>query len=168
MHGGKATIPSTDQKLLWGRSGNRCAFPDCDQLLTEGEGSDGLVVGEMAHICGEKSGAARQDATLLPGFVNSYDNLILMCPTHHTIIDKDEATYTVDVLREMKAVREHKANAEPAPMTEFEGKVSVKAKNSDTVTGAKFTKPTRIKSGSSFTVETENVRNVTGVHIGGE
>lgn len=102
----KATISSKDQKLLWGRSLNRCAFTDCAQFLTEGNGSSGLVIGEMAHIVGEKPGAARWNPNVLPKVLNSYANLILMCPTHHTQIDKNERTYTVEALLRMKEKRE--------------------------------------------------------------
>ena len=38
--------------------------------------------------------------------VNDYDNLILLCPTHHTLIDKEDKIYTVEVLRQMKQEHE--------------------------------------------------------------
>ena len=34
---------------------------------------------------------------------NKYDNLILMCKVHHKIIDDQPNTYTVEVLKSMKA-----------------------------------------------------------------
>jgi hypothetical protein len=39
-----------DRKILWGRAGNRCAFPDCRQELICLGASASTVVGEEAHI----------------------------------------------------------------------------------------------------------------------
>jgi len=39
----------------------------------------------------------------------SFDNLILLCPTHHTIIDKVPAKYTTDFLNQMKVNRQKKS-----------------------------------------------------------
>jgi hypothetical protein len=36
---------------------------------------------------------------------NRYGNLILLCPTHHTLVDRQDSTYTADALRALK--RDH-------------------------------------------------------------
>ena len=98
-------IGTVDTKILWGRPGGRCSKPGCDEDLTTLIGSGNYVVGEMAHVIGSKPTAARGTPE---GGADSYDNLILLCPTHHTHIDKaPEGTYTVDMLREWK--RSHEA-----------------------------------------------------------
>lgn len=56
----------------------------------------------MAHIEGENPGAARYNANMTDEERNNYQNLILLCPTHHTIIDKDESEYTVGKLKQIK------------------------------------------------------------------
>jgi len=38
--------------------------------------------------------------------LNKYDNLILLCRIHHKIIDDQYHTYTIDYLREIKALHE--------------------------------------------------------------
>lgn len=44
----KRLAPTTDvTRDLYLRSGNRCAYPDCNQPLMR---SDGVLVGEIAHI----------------------------------------------------------------------------------------------------------------------
>jgi hypothetical protein len=96
--------PSTIKRLLL-RSGNRCAFPGCNRPLVEGD----VLVAEVCHICGEKPGAARYNPSQTEAERQAYDNLIVLCPTHHTIIDGDERTYTVDALHEMKRAHEAKA-----------------------------------------------------------
>ncbi|MGC2236780.1 MAG: HNH endonuclease [Pyrinomonadaceae bacterium] len=86
-------------KYLFAISGNICAFPECKNLLVESNN----VVGEVCHIKGHKPDAARYDANQTEEQRHAFDNLILMCPNHHTIIDKDEKTYTVETLLDYKA-----------------------------------------------------------------
>lgn len=54
--------PSVKLRLAF-NSYNRFAFPGCGCLLTEEatEQDDGVILGEAAHIRGEKLGAARHD-----------------------------------------------------------------------------------------------------------
>ncbi len=92
-----------DVKVLWGRSNDTCTFPDCWTQLTFGNGSG--LIGEMAHIVAESADGPRGISPLNKRQRNSYENLILLCPTHHTMVDKDPATWTVEKLQEMK--RQH-------------------------------------------------------------
>jgi len=93
-----------DAKILWGRSGSRCAFPDCRKDLVFGAGAG--IIGEMAHIIATRADGPRGDLTLAQSQRDSYTNLILLCPEHHTLIDKDERTWTVEKLRELKRSHE--------------------------------------------------------------
>ena len=99
----------TDVKLLFARSGNRCAFPKCTAPIAQGD----TLVGEVCHIKAKKSGWPRYDAAQTPDDRHAYGNLILLCPTHHTVIDDDEEAYTVERLHKMKA--EHEAQIAPTP-----------------------------------------------------
>lgn len=56
----------------------------------ENEDGKGYHIGEQAHIAGENPGSARHNPDLDSKIVNSYENLILLCPSCHKIIDKDE------------------------------------------------------------------------------
>lgn len=90
-------IGVVDRKLLWGRSWNICAFPACQQNLTlnledpESQilAESGAVIGEEAHIRSGQAKGPRYDEDYPTDKIDSYANLILLCPTHHTIIDKD-------------------------------------------------------------------------------
>jgi hypothetical protein len=94
------------KKIVFGRCGNRCAFPECNQLIVFKEGSSEYAnVGELAHIKGDKPGTARYDSTQNDIERNSADNLILLCGTHHKLIDDQEVTYTVEKLTQLK--RDH-------------------------------------------------------------
>jgi len=94
-------------KRLFALSGNRCAFPKCQASMALGE----TLIGEICHIKAKQPGAARYDAAQTLAERNAYENLVLLCPTHHTVIDDDEESYPVERLRKMKA--EHEARATP-------------------------------------------------------
>ena len=98
-------------KLLWGKSHNRCAICKTVLIMEKKEGSS-YPVGEMAHIEGENHGSARFNPELDYPEKNNYDNLILLCPTCHTKVDKDPETYTVEKLKQIK--KEHEEHCEQA------------------------------------------------------
>ena len=95
-----------DRKLLWGKAANRCAI--CRRVLsrpatpTDGE----VVVGQEAHIVGERPGAARY-RPLPPAERDGYGNRILLCPTDHITIDKQPGAWPESLLREIKARHEN-------------------------------------------------------------
>ncbi|MFB2596131.1 HNH endonuclease [Paracoccus sp. p4-l81] len=97
-------------KILWSAAGGRCAFAGCWERLCYHEAEDAApyTLGEMAHICGDKPGANRHDEGQTDSQRDDYQNLILLCPTHHTLIDRkeNEAVYTVEILHSMKAEHE--------------------------------------------------------------
>lgn len=100
----RAAIRLTTIKRLFARSLNRCAFPGCSSMIVDDE-SD-TMIGEMCHIEGIGKKALRHNKTLTREQRDAYDNLILLCSNHHAIIDHDDKTYTVEVLRRMKAEHE--------------------------------------------------------------
>lgn len=85
-------------KLLWGKSGGRCAFEGCGMELSD----DDIVLGEQAHIIAKSSVGPRGDNDLDAKAREKYCNLILLCSNHHTLIDKSSGKYPVDYLLGMK------------------------------------------------------------------
>ena len=93
--------------MLWGRSGNRCAFPGCGQLLVADDGGTApSLVGFEAHIVARARGGPRGIADLTPEERDSLSNLLLLCGTHHKLIDDRPDEYTVERLRDMKRSHE--------------------------------------------------------------
>lgn len=90
--------------MLWGRSGNLCAFPDCKKELVMdiSETDDISVVGEEAHIVAREEDGPRGVSPLTPEQRDKYDNLILMCSIHHKVIDDHPNIYLVELLHEYK------------------------------------------------------------------
>lgn len=97
-------------KVLWSAAGGRCSFPDCWEKLVffEAKEHSAYTIGEMAHICGDKPDSNRHNASQTQQQRDEYKNLILLCPTHHTLIDRkeNEARYSEEVLLEIKASHE--------------------------------------------------------------
>ncbi len=93
-------------KILWADAAGRCAFTDCrERLCISGAGEfASYTIGEMAHISGERLGSNRHEVSQTPDQRDDYANLILLCPTHHTLIDQKETegVYTVEELYRMK------------------------------------------------------------------
>ncbi len=102
-------IKEKDIKLLWGRAANRCLFPDCRMKLSQDKktATETFPIGEQAHIVGKEKGSARSDSSLSMVERDSYHNLILLCPNHHTIIDKNPADYPIEILHMMKSQHEY-------------------------------------------------------------
>ena len=105
------TIPEKAIKLLWANAAGRCSFTGCGERLTVEQAANiaPYTLGEMAHIKGEKAGSNRHDKSQKNDDRNGYENLILLCPNHHTLIDKpeNEKIYSVDVLIKMKIAHEN-------------------------------------------------------------
>jgi len=99
------SISEKSIKLLWANAAGRCSFPGCGIRLT-GQGIEGenYTNGEMAHIKGDKRGSNRHDESQLAKDRDDYENLILLCPTHHSLIDKpeNEKKYSVEWLLNQK------------------------------------------------------------------
>lgn len=97
-------------KLLWAGAAGTCSFTGCGERLCDSgaAGSAPYTIGEMAHIRGELPGSNRHDESQTPQERDDYLNLILLCPTHHALVDRkeNESTYTVDRLIAMKIEHE--------------------------------------------------------------
>lgn len=96
-------------KRLFARSGNLCAFPKCKAPIVV----DDTTLGEVCHICGLQPGSARHRKEQTDEERNSYENLILLCPNHHTVVDDDPESYSVERLQKMKQEHESRSAAVP-------------------------------------------------------
>ena len=111
------TISLKTHKILWGRSGNKCAI--CKNTLivdSDDPNDDPSIVGDEAHIIARKETFTRGDyESLTPEQRDHYSNLILLCKVHHKQIDDQPAYYTVKRLREIKATHEQEEAAKRPP-----------------------------------------------------
>jgi len=90
------------RKILWGRSGNRCAICKHELILSPTPSDDESVVGDECHIVSNHTDGPRYYPTFPKNQIDSYKNLILLCRVHHKMVDDQCKTYTSDTLRELK------------------------------------------------------------------
>jgi hypothetical protein len=113
----------TAVKTLFALSCNVCAYPGCDERLTDPSWNE--VRGDIAHIRGEKPKAARYDASMTDEERHEFANLLILCPNHHRLIDRlDPDAHTVDDLTATKALHEERCSgssgwADDATLTRF-------------------------------------------------
>jgi hypothetical protein len=99
---GKAS-PDTNTKLrLFADSGGYCQNPKCLASLFKEIGDKQIHIAEMAHVFSASNVGPRANKKLSEAERGAYENLILLCPTCHTIIDKAEEEYPDSILREWK------------------------------------------------------------------
>lgn len=95
--------PSTIKKLF-ALSGNQCTFEGCSNSLID----NSTILGEICHIEAAEEGGPRYNKDSNDEQRRSYDNLILMCPNCHKIIDSDADKYTAQKLSDWKKGHESK------------------------------------------------------------
>jgi hypothetical protein len=94
-------------KRLFAHSGNCCAFPGCVEEIDH----EGTIVGKISHIKAANPGGPRYDPQQTAAERHGYDNLVLLCGKHATVIDdkEKEEVYTVECLIKMKVDHEGRA-----------------------------------------------------------
>ncbi|MCD4850585.1 hypothetical protein LN996_07165 [Arthrobacter sp. AK01] len=65
-----------------------------------------IVLGEEAHIVAREPDGPRGESPLTAAERDDYSNLILLCPTDHTLIDKAPEDHSVEALLKIKADHE--------------------------------------------------------------
>jgi len=99
-------ISDKNRKILWGKSGNRCAI--CRRtLVVDATGTDSeSVVGDECHIVSSAKGGPRHDPDYSSTETDELPNLMLLCRIHHKMIDDQAEKYSTDILRSIKANHE--------------------------------------------------------------
>ena len=120
-------IPIPTQKILYALSGNQCAHPDCTTHLVQRAAPDSscVVIGEICHIRAISPTGPRADSRLTDSELNSHENLILLCPNHHTLVDRQPEDHSPSVLAQWK--RLHESRQLPHITADVAGSVSSQA-----------------------------------------
>lgn len=89
---GRKKTPEPVIREVWARSGGICAFPGCTHILYVDPATRiKKSFGEVAHNVAAQPGGERGSPARSKALSEDPDNLILLCPTHHTLIDKPGA-----------------------------------------------------------------------------
>lgn len=100
------SIPDT--KLLWGRAAACCSRSGCGVDLTRSYKDQHYIVGEQAHVTGQSPAGPRP---IEQGGPDTYENMILLCPTCHTEIDKKPDLFPKETLLSWKTHHENKVKS---------------------------------------------------------
>ena len=100
------TISARTRKLLWGRSGNRCAMCRRELIEPGTPVDDESIIGDECHIEFASSGGPRHNPESAQEKLDDYGNLLLLCKVHHKLIDDQTSEYSVSHLVEIKVRHE--------------------------------------------------------------
>jgi len=102
-------IPEFTRLALFVRAGGRCEFDGCNKFLLEHPLTlKGGNFGQMAHIVAFSQDGPRGSETLRPKGINDSDNLMLLCPQCHKLIDDHPEAHTVQTLEKYKQNHEER------------------------------------------------------------
>ncbi len=108
-------LSDRDRKILWAKAGNQCSYRykgnNCSQKMIEAPNGSDTVVGYECHIVGKTKDSARFLENYHSDKMDTYENIILLCGSHHKLVDDkyNEQIYTIQVVRKMKNIHEYQA-----------------------------------------------------------
>lgn len=95
------------KRRLWAASGGFCSKPDChSDLFPFFENGAITNIEELAHIIGQKKKGPRGGNSMPLSERDEFENIVLLCPTCHTIIDKNPKLFPEISIIEWKANHE--------------------------------------------------------------
>jgi len=101
------TVSEQVKRRLWSSSGGFCQNPSCRAELFRFVGpGKATSLEQFAHVIAQKPSGPRGDESLPVSQRDEFDNLIMLCPTCHTIVDKNQVEFTVQLLLQWKAEHE--------------------------------------------------------------
>jgi hypothetical protein len=103
---GKASPDTHTTFQLFADSGGYCQKPGCTRPLFLELPANRIHIAEIAHIIAAADRGPRANSALTQEQRGHYDNLLLLCPTCHTIVDKAPDTYPDALVSQWK--RDHK------------------------------------------------------------
>lgn len=100
----RKAIPNATKLRLFAAAAGHCQKPECLDLLFPAEMGGNKHIAEMAHVIPHGEAGPRHVERPSDDFdVDAFENLILLCPTCHTKVDKDPGTYPRNTLLDWKA-----------------------------------------------------------------
>lgn len=108
----RTKIPENVKLQIWVRAGGRCQYPGCNEVLWK----DTLTLAQMnrayiAHIIADTPSGPRGDIILSEELRSDLNNIMLLCDTHHRLIDKEKVEdHSPELLRKYK--KDHEARIE--------------------------------------------------------
>lgn len=101
------SITDRVKRILWSRSGGYCQNPNCrSDFFIFFEQGEITSLEELAHIIAESNNGPRGQNPLPLAQRNEYENIILLCPSCHTLVDKNPLQFSKELLLDWKSKHE--------------------------------------------------------------
>lgn len=102
-------MPELTQRVLWAKAAGRCEFSGCNKILYHTSTTkESVNISDVAHIYAFSARGPRGSANKSELLAKYLSNLMLLCDECHTLIDRNQETYTVDILQRMKEDHERR------------------------------------------------------------
>lgn len=98
----KCTLTEKTKKELWMSTGGFCQNPECNNFLLKYLGDKKIFIDEFAHIIPQGKLGPRHTEQIGKININSSENIIMLCPTCHRIVDDNADKFTKKKLIEWK------------------------------------------------------------------
>lgn len=123
----RKAIPAETKLRLFSEASGYCQKPDCLDALFPVELGGDKHIAEMAHVIPHGEAGPRHEDRPAGDFdPDAFENLILLCPTCHTKIDKDPDSFPRNILLDWK--QNHLANlAAKQGIRTYEDRAEVRA-----------------------------------------
>ena len=108
---GRVNASAATKRRLFAKSGGYCQRPECNCHLFPEDVIKEITVAEIAHIIAATDGGPRASKGLDDDDRASFENLLLLCPTCHTIVDKAPAEFPVNMILAWKHDHENRLRA---------------------------------------------------------
>jgi hypothetical protein len=103
MMADRKAIPARTRLRLFAASSGHCQRPECLEPLFPPELGGGKHIAEMAHVIPHGDAGPRYEDRPAGEFdPDAFENLLLLCPTCHTKVDKNPEAYSRHMLLEWK------------------------------------------------------------------
>ena len=132
----------SDLEALFGLAGGMCSFDECRERIIDSHEipERPIIHGQIGHIIAASDNGPRGDPHMTADERRRYNNLILVCPKHHKIIDTIDEKYPAPLLRSYKATHEvwvqRQTQEAMDQFTDVELEVACKAIEGSTVLGS--------------------------------
>lgn len=102
---GRVKLRQDDDRLLFAESAGTCLICNARLFRSPRESSRSRSITDRAHVLAHSRHGPRRGSSVNADFIDSIDNLILLCPSCHRVIDKAEDDYPPGELFEKKRRR---------------------------------------------------------------
>ncbi len=103
-------LSDKNRKIVWGKSGNRCAICKKEIVMESTSVDSESVVGDECHIVSKSINGPRYQENYPDGEHDLPKNIILLCKVHHKQIDDQLETFTEYLLLKVKKDHEQWVN----------------------------------------------------------